>query len=334
MKTFLTFYIALLSTIAYAQPYSGTIFIDPDIITSSDPSAIQSTTYAGRNWAWVFDRRTNNWGWIYAYSFNVVWDDGITSVAQVNPEFGSTSAAMVQAQKYAFHIGQLPACLRVDVDEIWIHKGTQPFGGGNNSILIHTGQSAVYESSGILEETLVHEATHTSLDAAHAASSGWLNAQNQDNSYISTYAQSNPTTEDVAESFLTWLAVRYRRPVISYYDYITIASTIPNRLSYFDAQNFNLYPFHSNSFSKAAVSATNVYPNPARDVLHIQGDDFTPNQVRIYNLLGQDLTNQTTYSNQQLNISNLPAGYYILKTDTFTKRICKIGGDAPSATAY
>ena len=168
----------ILSANCLAQPYLGTIFIDEDIITSSDPSIIQSTTYTGRGTRTVFDRRIANFVTINAYLFDVIWNDGLTSEAQVNPEFGSVAAATVEAEKYAWVIGQLPTVLRVDVDAIWIHKGTEPFGGGNNSILIHTGQSTVYEGQGILEETLVHEASHTSLDAAHASSTGWIAAQN------------------------------------------------------------------------------------------------------------------------------------------------------------
>ena len=69
----------------------------------------------------------------------------------------------------------------------------QPFGGGNNNLLIHTGQGAQYEASGILEETFVHEAAHTSLDAVHASSAGWIAAQQADPNFISTYARDNAT---------------------------------------------------------------------------------------------------------------------------------------------
>jgi hypothetical protein len=227
---------------AQAPPYSGTIFIDGDIITSADPSTIQSTTYTGRGQKIVYDRRASAFITINAYLFNVIWNDGLTSEAIINPEFGSVALATVEAEKYAYLIGKLPYCLRTDVNEIWIHQGVQPFGGGNNSILIHTGQSVNYEASGILEETLVHEASHTSLDQAHASSTNWTNARVQDNNFISTYARDNPTTEDIAESFLTWLAVRYRATRISQTDYNIITQTIPNRLIYFDNQNFNLNP--------------------------------------------------------------------------------------------
>ncbi|HKX62806.1 MAG TPA: choice-of-anchor D domain-containing protein, partial [Verrucomicrobiae bacterium] len=102
--------------------------------------------------------------------------------------------------------------------------------------------SALYEADGILEETLVHESGHTSLDPLHASASGWLAAQIADPEFISTYARDNPTREDIAESYLPWLAVRHRPHRISATLSNTIAVTIPNRLAYFDGQNFNMYP--------------------------------------------------------------------------------------------
>jgi putative aminopeptidase FrvX len=101
-----------------AQPYSGTIFIDPDIITDSDPSTLTSVTYTGQGVVTVYDRRPPGWVTINAYLFDVTWNDGLTSVAMVNPEFGSEAAAAVEAETYAHAIGKLPTCLREDVNEI------------------------------------------------------------------------------------------------------------------------------------------------------------------------------------------------------------------------
>jgi hypothetical protein len=128
------------------------------------------------------------------------------------------------------------------METVWIHKGLELFGGGNNNLLIHTGQSAEYESSGNLEETLVHKACHPSLDARHAASAGWLAAQASDPEFISTYARDTPTRKDIAESFLPWLALRYRSERIDTALATTIGATIPARLSYFDAQGFSISP--------------------------------------------------------------------------------------------
>jgi hypothetical protein len=51
-------------------------------------------------------------------------------------------------------IGRLPTVLRSQLRTVWIHQGVEPFGGGNNNLLIHTGQADLYYASGILEETL------------------------------------------------------------------------------------------------------------------------------------------------------------------------------------
>ena len=157
-----------------AQPYSGTIFIESNIIHSQDATTFKSSTYKGQGSRVVYDRRTASWVTINAFLFEIIWSDGLKTEAQINPEFGSSTAAALEAEKYGKLVGQLPNCLRKDVDALWIHLGVQPFGGGNRSILIHTGQSALYEQQGILEETLVHEASHTSLDAMHGGSSGWI----------------------------------------------------------------------------------------------------------------------------------------------------------------
>lgn len=316
----------IIYTLSNAQPpYSGTIFIDPDIITSSDPSSIQSTTYSGQGMVTMFDRRVNNWVTVNAYLFDVIWDDGLTSIAQINPEFGSVANATIEAEKYAFLIGQLPKILREDINEIWVHQGVEPFGGGNNSILIHTGQTINYENSRILEETLVHEASHTSLDATHSASTGWLNAQNADNEFISTYAQDNPAREDIAESFLPWLMVRYRQNDISTIDFNNITQTIPNRLSYFDLQNFDLYPFQGTILSTDNVELEKIliYPNPTSEIIEIKVNDLREEDIKIYTVLGQDLTHFTSYNSNRLNISKLPKGYYILKVKTFANKVYK-----------
>lgn len=223
-------------------PYSGTIFISPDIINDSDPTAFSSNAYTGTGSRTMFDRRTNSFITVNAYLFNASYDNGSIIEIQVNPEFGSVAAAQIEADFYAPVIGKLPTALRSGVQTVWIHKGTNLFGGGNNNLLIHTGQADLYIASGILEETLVHEASHSSLDAAHAAAAGWTAAQTADANFISTYARDNPTREDIAESFLTYMAIRYKSSRISSTINTSITTTIPNRIDYFDTQAFNMHP--------------------------------------------------------------------------------------------
>lgn len=54
------------------------------MITSLDLSFLVSATYTGRGSVRMFDRRVDNWG--IAYLFNLIWNDGLRSSAQINPE--------------------------------------------------------------------------------------------------------------------------------------------------------------------------------------------------------------------------------------------------------
>jgi hypothetical protein len=223
-------------------PFNGTIFIDPDIITSADPSTFAGMRYKGRGQRTVFDRRKGDFVTMRAYLFAARFTDGVRMEVVMNPEFRRLPFMTTVARKYSRIVGRLPKALRDDVDALWIHRGVQPFGGGNNSLLIHTGKSVEYERDSILEETLVHEATHTSLDPTHADAPGWRAAQAADPSFISTYARDNSDREDVAESFLPYLAVRYRPDRIDLAIAAQIEGAIPKRLAYFDQQGFELGP--------------------------------------------------------------------------------------------
>lgn len=223
-------------------PFSGTIFLEKEILRPDDPTSFEGIKTAGTGERTMFDRRVNDWVNVQPYLFIAEYDDGLEIEMQVNPEFGSEALALIEAEKYAEVIGRLPTALRKDVQTSWIHKGVQPFGGGNNNLLIHVGQADVYVSDGILEETLVHEASHTSLDASHADAAGWRAAQESDPAFISTYARDNPDREDIAESFLLYLALTYRADRISSTLKEQIEKTIPNRIAYFKGLNLEMYP--------------------------------------------------------------------------------------------
>ena len=221
----------------------GTLFVNPDIVTASDPTTFRAVSYAGRGDRVMFDRRLNGFMTYNAFLFDAVFTDGFTLEIQVNPEFQTSDAARQAAEKYGWLIGQLPRALRQpDFQTVWIHKGVQLFGGGNNNVLIHTGQADLYEADGILEEALIHEGAHTSLDSRHASSSGWIQAQENDMDFISTYARDHPTREDLAESFPMWIALRYRADRISPHLAATIRARMPHRLAYLDDQHFDMAP--------------------------------------------------------------------------------------------
>ena len=60
-----------------------------------------------------------------------------------------------------------------------------------------------------------------------------------------------------------------------------------------------------------------IWPNPARDILHIQHDFAPEYQVAIYDIQGRLLFDQKIKSNQdQVDVSALDKGIYILKVET------------------
>lgn len=223
-------------------PFQGTAFLHPGLILPSDPSSFRSLTSMGRGLRTMFDRRVDDWVTMEAHLFEAAFEAGRTVEVQVNPELGSQAAAAVEAERYAEIIGRLPATLRRDVETVWIHRGEEPFGGGNRNLLIHLEQGERYAADGFLEEILVHEAVHTSLDADHAASPGWLAARAADGVSISRYAEDFPDREDLAESFVPWMAVRRLSDRIPESTRNLIQATIPNRIAYLDALAMDWHP--------------------------------------------------------------------------------------------
>ena len=224
-----------------APPFRGTASLDPDIIIPADPTDFVGLAPAGRGERFVYDRR-HGWITIQAYLFDATFANGLSAEFQVNPEFGTWTEAETAARAYAPAVGQIPVALREDVDAVWIHRGDQPFGGGNRALTVHTDRGDQYRERGILPEILVHEGVHASLDSAHADAPGWVAAQAADPTFISTYARDYPEREDLAESFSAWLAVRHRRDRITEGMADTITAAIPHRLAYFDSLELNLCP--------------------------------------------------------------------------------------------
>jgi hypothetical protein len=248
------------ATSIQSPPYNPGTATSPDFknVIGGDyppPTRFKALTYAQQETRKMFDRRIPDFINVNAYLFNAEYSDDLNLngsnievrskiEVQVNPEFEFIKAKEY-AEQYAKVIGRLPKALRRYVQTVWIHKGDKPFGGGNNNLLIHVEQGDNYIRDGILEEILIHEACHTSLDYyAYSNKKDWESAQIKDkDKYISTYAHDNPAREDIAESFLAYFAVTYRKDLISDNTYKKITSTIPNRIKFFDSLNLDMSPY-------------------------------------------------------------------------------------------
>ena len=229
-------------------PYGGTIFVTGNIITPSNKSVFDSIVYKGTDKRLMYDRR-NGGGFIdqNPFLYDAYFSDGLVTEIQINSEF-SVDQSLLEAEKYGFLIGQMSKDLRKHIETMWIHKGLEGYGGGNYNILVHTGMSEFYESyytGSIIEETLIHEATHTSIDAyiypdRQTSGEGWINAVDKDNCYISDYARDYPYREDLAELMPLYIAVKFFPDRISEDDRNKILSCCINRILYLDSLSLDL----------------------------------------------------------------------------------------------
>lgn len=222
-------------------PYHGTIFIAKDILTSEDPTAWTGLQERGQGERRMFDRRKNAFGRYEAWIFDASFDDGLSIEVQVNAEMDQATAKR-EAETYLKVVGQMPYAVRTRVETMWIHPGKELFGGGNRNLLIHVEQGVEYARDGILEETLIHEASHTSLDSEHARSEGWREAQRADAGFISKYAMENPEREDIAESYLLCFAMQHRRSRLPKSIQETVRRVMPHRLAYFELLELDVRP--------------------------------------------------------------------------------------------
>lgn len=219
-------------------PYAGTAYIDADAMQATDPSSFVDLTYAGRGVRTMFDRRTNSYNQVNALLFDARFGISKHVEIQVNPEF-TQAVAEQHARFYAHAVGQLPAFLFRDLDTMWIHDGNDLFGGANRNILIHVQQGRYLAMYGWLEEVLLHEATHTSLDSYHLNMPRWQQAATADRVAISDYARDNPMREDVSETVPVWFFSRFRAQRLDASMLTTIENTVPNRLRYLDCLGFD-----------------------------------------------------------------------------------------------
>ena len=206
----------------------GSTSISPDIIGPGDPTTLRGVAYAG----------TDSDGGDYLFDVRI---GGFEIEFRVNPEFKTRQAARRHADTFAAHFGRMPAFLLSTLREVWIRKGESdsPFFAGNGFVIVHTDRNA----GDNVEEFIMHELGHVSLDEAHRLKNGWRLAQLLDPASISLYARRYLDREDIAESIVAWFAARVRPDRLPPGDLVKILETIPNRLAYFDKQGFDLAPY-------------------------------------------------------------------------------------------
>lgn len=212
-------------------PFSSTADTVFDIITEDDPSSFECLTYEGRTIRQMWDKRLDNEFDLNVFLFQAYFNDAPPFDIIVNPEFGTREAAEAEARRYTKGLGQLPLQFRFGIRQFGIHKGNPTFSAGAGKIFVYAGKTTTRIGQKHLEESLLHESIHASLDRTYAGSDVWIAAQKSDGRFMTRYAQSRPDREDLAETALfAYGLLRYpgRIPPVDSRD---ILSAVPARIA-------------------------------------------------------------------------------------------------------
>ena len=247
-----------------------------EIINSQDPSSLEKVIYIGEKKRKILEARSDRknksrrfYFKTITYVFDAYFENGKIFEVLIyfaNEKNKGEDKAESLARKYAFMIGQMPNILLQRLDAAHIYADVEGISNANANeriINIHPIGEQGYRFGSAIEELFIHELVHASLDkpingvykrvnkkrhnnetinSIKLSWGDWRKAIKADKKiYITEYAKTN-IHEDLAESFTAWLALRYKSGRISSLQKQTIEKKIPNRIKFFDEQQFDMYP--------------------------------------------------------------------------------------------
>ncbi len=202
-----------------------------DIIQTGDPSAFVCLAYQGRTTRQMWDKRQNDEFDLDVFLFTAHFSDMPPIDIILNPEFETPEAARAEAEKYTRSLGRVPLVFRHGIRQLGVHKGDQGFHAGTGKVFVYSDMSDRRISEHHLEESLLHEGVHATLDAQYRLSPEWVSAQEQDGRFLTRYAASRPEREDLAETALFAYSLLRHPGRIPPVDSADIARAVPARIA-------------------------------------------------------------------------------------------------------
>jgi len=112
-------------------PFFGTVWVNSNIINSSDPSAGRSVTYRGRGVRQYWDCPAAEWIDINACLFDVKYDSRPDPTEfQVHPDSGDLDSVREFVDDFASALGKMPRALMANIKEVKLINGVD-CGAGN-----------------------------------------------------------------------------------------------------------------------------------------------------------------------------------------------------------
>ena len=77
------------------------------------------------------------------------------------------------------------------------------------------------------------------------------------------------------------------------------------------------------SLDKIDISRLSIYPNPADDIINLENSNQQIKSVQVFDLLGKEVYTDNELSNNQINVSTLNQGIYLLKLNAENVSVTK-----------
>jgi hypothetical protein len=286
-----------------SEPFEGTNYDLSDFVNETDYSSFSTIEFIETGSRQMLTRESDTYELLEAHVFTAYYLDDHQISIEVNTEF-NFEEAQDQAKKYAYMFGQLPKILKSRVNSLHIHKGYYAWAGDryNNTIVIHTDVSDYLENlptGSFLEESLIHEATHITLDHYYLNSPLWKEAQQNDNAFVSEYAKEFPNQEDITESFVAYVAVKHFPDRLDQLLINKVLSTSINRFKFFDNESFDMSIYDKRVFDLGFLSLQDyqyekveLESPPYDGTIFVSGDIITeddPSTLDTFEYIGQEL---------------------------------------------
>jgi len=129
-------------------------------------------------------------------------------------------------------LGQLPLVFRHGIRQFGIHDGNPTYSAGSGKIFVYGERTTTRIGQNHLEESLLHESVHATLDRKYARSPEWQAAQASDGRFMTRYGESRPDREDLAETALFAYGLIYHPGRIPPVDSRDILAAVPARIAF------------------------------------------------------------------------------------------------------
>ena len=229
-----------MGTAVQAQPPYNSISSTFDYVWPDDPSSFSRVEWLGIQNHELIDNGQNNDTSIQpVHVFEAFYHDDIVIRMYVHSDYGNRAQATDAANRFGFILGQVPHELREGInDYAYTHLFGGSYWGSSGRITVN----GLQEGSSRHEEKIISALIHASINNGPDPV-GFQAARVADNgNFITDRAMMNVAGLDMNHSFAAWLLVRYYTDRISVWDQLTIRGTIPNRLDYFDEQQYKMHP--------------------------------------------------------------------------------------------